>query len=54
VSGTVLASWPTYHVGTILVGYGAVFGSLGALAWSYVRRGRTLARQVPDEDKPWT
>jgi hypothetical protein len=51
---SVLASWPTYHVGTILVGYVVVLGSLGGLAWRYARRGRALARLVPDEDKPWT
>ena len=51
---SVLASLPTYHAGTIIVGYAVVCGSLGVLAWRYVRRGRALARQVPDEDKPWT
>jgi hypothetical protein len=31
-----------------------VFGLTGAYALYTVRRGRNLARQLPDEDKPWT
>lgn len=38
---------------TVIFGYLIVFGALGAYAWKMLRRGRDLARQVPDEDKPW-
>jgi hypothetical protein len=32
----------------------AALGSSAALAVWVVRSGRRLARQLPDEDKPWT
>ena len=41
-------------LGFILLSYVSALGSTGALAWWVVRRGRTLARQVPDQDKSWT
>ena len=41
-------------LGSILIGYGLVFGLTGLYALYTVRRGRNLARQLPDEDKPWT
>jgi hypothetical protein len=41
-------------LGFILASYLSAFGAAGALAWWVLRRGRTLARQLPDEDKPWT
>ena len=41
-------------LGFILASYLAAFGSAGALAWWVLRRGRTLARQLPEQDQPWT
>jgi hypothetical protein len=41
-------------LGFILLSYACALGSTAALAWWVLRRGRTLARQVPDEDKSWT
>jgi hypothetical protein len=41
-------------LGSILLGYGLVLGLTGAYAAWVVRRGKKLARQLPDEDKPWT
>jgi hypothetical protein len=41
-------------IGFILTTYLVTFGAVGLLAWRVVSRGRTLARQLPDEDKPWT
>jgi hypothetical protein len=41
-------------LGSILLGYALVLGLTGAYALRLVRRGRRLARQLPDEDKPWT
>ena len=41
-------------LGSILTGYGLVFGLTGLYALLVVRRGRNLARRLPDEDKPWT
>ena len=39
--------------GFILGSYVLTFGTVGALAWRYVRSGRRLAEQVPDDDKYW-
>jgi hypothetical protein len=41
-------------LGTILLTYGVVLGTLGAYAGFLLRRSRLLARGVPEEDKPWT
>ena len=41
-------------LGAILSGSGLVFGITGLYALFLVRRGRSLARRLPDEDKPWT
>ena len=41
-------------LGSILLGYSLVFGLTGLYAVVMVRRGRRLARRLPDEDKPWT
>jgi hypothetical protein len=38
---------------TVIAGYVIVFGSIGAFAWRIIARGRKLARQVPDDQKPW-
>ena len=40
-------------IGFILTTYLVTFGSVALLAWRVISRGRTLARQLPDEDKPW-
>lgn len=42
------------HIGFILTSYLAAFGAAAVLAWRVIGRGRSLARQLPDEDKPWT
>jgi hypothetical protein len=41
-------------LGFILLSYIATLGSTAALAWWVLRRGRALAQQLPDADKPWT
>ena len=41
-------------LGFILASYIAAFGSTLGLAVWVLRTGRSLAAQVPDEDKPWT
>jgi hypothetical protein len=41
-------------LGSILTGYALVLGLTALYAVRLVRRGRNLARQLPDEDKPWT
>jgi hypothetical protein len=41
-------------LGSVLLGYVLVFGTMGGYAVHLARKGRRLARQVPDEDKPWT
>lgn len=41
-------------IGFILTSYVAAFGAAAVLAWRVVRRGRELAAQVPEEDRPWT
>ncbi|MCU1359591.1 MAG: hypothetical protein JWN99_880 [Ilumatobacteraceae bacterium] len=42
------------HPGFILTTYIVAFGASIGLAWRTLRRGRQLAEQLPDEDKPWT
>jgi hypothetical protein len=41
-------------IGFILASYVAAFGAAALMAWRVVRRGRDLARELPEEDKPWT
>lgn len=41
-------------LGFILLSYIATFAGTAALVWQVLRRGKALARQLPDEDKPWT
>jgi hypothetical protein len=50
----IFAAWLKEDHGLILGGYGLVFVGLTAYAWFMMRKGRSLARQLPDEDKPWT
>ena len=40
--------------GFILGSYLLTFGTVGVLAWRYVREGRRLGDAVPDDDKYWT
>jgi hypothetical protein len=49
-----LAAWLKEDHGLVLGGYGLVIAGLAAYAWSVIRRGRELAKRLPDEDKPWT
>jgi heme exporter protein CcmD len=42
-----------HHAAFIIGAYVGTFGAVAALAWRVVSRGRALARQLPDEDKPW-
>ena len=39
--------------GAVVVGYVVAIGAIGAYAVKLFRRGRMLARQIPDQDKPW-
>lgn len=41
-------------IGFILTCYVVSFGAVAVLARWMLRRGRELAAQIPDEDKPWT
>ena len=41
-------------LGFILATYLVTFGAAGVMALWVQRRGRALAAQLPDEDKPWT
>ena len=40
-------------VGFIALSYVLTLGSMVVLAVATVRRARSLARVIPDEDKPW-
>jgi hypothetical protein len=40
--------------GFIIGSYVITFSVIALYGWITVRRGRTLAEQVPDEEKPWT
>lgn len=40
-------------VGFIALSYALTLGSMIVLALVTVRRARSLARIIPDEDKPW-
>ena len=40
--------------GFILGSYIVTMAAVAGIAWRYVRHGRRLAEQVPDEDKYWT
>jgi hypothetical protein len=39
--------------GFILGGYILTFATVVLLSWRYVRTGKRLSRQVPDEEKSW-
>ena len=40
--------------GFILGGYIVTFAAVALLGWRYVRHGREVTRDVPDDDKYWT
>ncbi|MEM9745914.1 MAG: hypothetical protein AAF945_04400 [Actinomycetota bacterium] len=40
--------------GFIFSGYAITFLAVGVLAWRVVRSGRSLAKQIPDDEKHWT
>jgi hypothetical protein len=42
------------HVGYVAAGWGIALAVLGAYALRTVRRGRTLAAQVPPEERRWS
>jgi len=50
----VIAAVISGYVGTVVLGYSLVLGGMALFALRVLRRGRVLARQLPDEDKPWT
>lgn len=49
----IVASLVKTHVGLIVGGYVLTFGSFALYAWRLLGRGRSLAAQLPDQDKPW-
>lgn len=42
------------HAGYVAAGWTATFALLGGYAFTVVRRGRTLSRQVPPEERRWS
>lgn len=48
-----LASVARSELGWLIVGYGGALGAVGFYARRVVLRGRRLAREIPDADKPW-
>ncbi len=42
------------HAGYVASGWGIALVTLGAYALRTVRRGRTLAAQVPPEERRWS
>jgi len=42
------------HVGYVVAGWGIALVVLGGYAVRTVRRGRSLAAQVPSEDRRWS
>jgi heme exporter protein CcmD len=40
--------------GFIVGAYAATFGAVAIFAWRVLARARSVARQVPDDAKPWT
>jgi hypothetical protein len=40
--------------GFIISAYVFTFGSVAIYAWRMLARARQVARQVPDDAKPWT
>jgi heme exporter protein CcmD len=42
------------HAGFIVASYSLTLGGIAVYIWRVLRRGRTLSRDVPVEDRPWT
>ncbi len=42
------------HAGYVAAGWLATFALLGGYAFTVVRRGRALSRQVPPEERRWS
>jgi hypothetical protein len=40
--------------GFIIGAYAATFGAIAAYAWRVLTHARSVARQLPDDAKPWT
>ena len=38
----------------VVVSYIATFGGIGVLVVALLRRARSLAQRLPQEDRPWT
>ena len=41
------------QMGYVFLGYGVVFGALGAYSVRVVLRGRKLSRTLPPEERTW-
>ena len=39
--------------GFIITSYVLTLGGVAVYAWAVIRRGKRLARRLPDQDKPW-
>jgi len=39
--------------GFIITSYVITLGGVAVYAWAVIRRGKRLARRLPDQDKPW-
>lgn len=53
-ASVVVASVVKDHVALIVGGYVLVLGSFALYAARLLARGRKLAKQLSDQDKPWT
>jgi heme exporter protein CcmD len=42
------------HAGYVAAGWIATFAVIGGYALTVLRRGRTLSRQVPPEERRWS
>ena len=42
------------HAGYVLAGWGIALAAIGGYALRTVRRGRSLAAQVPPEERRWS
>ena len=41
------------HAGYIIAGWSIGLGTMAVYAWSIIRRGRSLTREVPAERRRW-
>lgn len=49
----IVASLARTELGWLVFGYGGALGAVGIYAWRVVARGRRLARDISDDEKPW-